>query len=216
VAPRRSRRAPRVAPSAARILSGALDAGDEWRDLTITGDAAGVVAGSLTIVGCVLRGVVLTGAGLDRLSLTNCVLEDCELTGVAADRIDVLQCELLRCRMDAFDGGRGRWRDVALRDCTLRDASLRMTTWQHAALTDTRLSNADFTGATFDDVAFTGCDLRGATFWDASLGGVELYGSDLDRLRGGLALRGVRIDAVQLVDVARAVFEALDIEVREH
>jgi len=36
------------------------------------------------------------------------------------------------CRMDAFSANGGRWHDVAIERCTMRDVSLRGTTWQHA------------------------------------------------------------------------------------
>lgn len=193
-----------------------FDDGTEWRDSLVTSDETIASVTELWISGCVVRGVSFTGADLGAFHADNTVFERCDFTGVVADSIDIVQSELRDCRMDAFSANDGRWHDVAIERCTLRDASLRNTTWQHAELVEVVFARADFTNATFEQASFERCDLTEALFWHASLGGVSFPACRLDAVRGGLAFRGTRLELAQVNDVAMTVFEGLEIVVDDH
>jgi uncharacterized protein YjbI with pentapeptide repeats len=214
--PRRARRGPRTAAVRETHTRGVLDDATEWRDSWVTSDETITSCSELWISGCVVRDVRFTGADLGALHVDNTVFERCDFSGVVADSIDVVQCELRDCRMDAFSANDGRWHDVAIERCTLRDAYLRNTTWQNAELVEVMLTRADFTNAAFEQASFERCDLTEAQFWHASLGGVAFPGCRLEAVRGGLAFRGTRLDLAQVTDVALTVFEGLEIVVEEH
>lgn len=212
MAPKRARRAPKASPRVDLVVDDAIVDGDEWADAHVTGDVSGAAVDSLTITGCVLRGVRFTGATLDALRIVDSVLEECDLSGVIAEGIEVVQSELRGCRLDGFVGGRGRFLDVALRESSMRDASLRFTTWQHVELVDVALVRADLTNATFEQVVVERCDLTDAQFWHATLAGTAFPGCRLEAVRGGTAFAGTRLEVAQILDVAPTVFEDLGIE----
>jgi uncharacterized protein YjbI with pentapeptide repeats len=213
--PLRARRPPRTAAVRETHARGVLDNATEWRDAWVSSDETIASCSELWISGCVVRDVRFTGADLGAFHVDNTIFERCDFSGVVADSIDVVQSELRDCRMDAFSANGGRWHDVAIERCTLRDVSLRGTTWQHAELAEVMFTRADFTNATFEHARFERCDLTEAQFWHASLGGVSFPGSRLDAVRGGLAFRGTRIELNQVTDVALTVFEGLEIVVVE-
>jgi uncharacterized protein YjbI with pentapeptide repeats len=214
--PRRARRGPRSTAAHETHARGVLDVGTEWRDSWVTSDDTIESCVELWISGCVVCDVRFTGAELGAFRADNTVFERCDFTGVVADAIDVVQCELRDCRMDAFSANEGRWHDVAIERCTLRDAYLRNTTWQNVELVEATLTRADFTNAAFEQASFERCDLTEAPFWHASLGGVAFPGCRLDAVRGGLAFRGTRLELAQVTDVALTVFEGLDIVIDRH
>lgn len=187
----------------------------EWIDADVQGDVAERVARTVTIDGCVLRGVRFTGSELANLRLSNCVFESCELSGVLADEVEVSQVEFRDCRMDGFAGGRGRFDDVLFTRCRMPEASFRLTKWDRSEIIDCYLRRADFSGSTFAHSSFLGDDLTEALFWRATMTGVRLHGSTLAGVRGGTSFRGVRIGDEQVDAVARAVFEDLDVRIGE-
>lgn len=211
---RRTRRTPRCASAQPGSIPPFADDDAEWSDLVVEGlDLSGIVAATLTITGCVLRDVSLTGASIGELRIANSVFERCELSGFSADRLEVAQSEFRGCRMDGAVVGGGRWLDVGVLECSAREASMRMTTWQRAEFVDSVMPRVDFTEADLGAASFEGCDLGGAQFWGATMLGVTLRGSALGGVRGGLAFRGARIDALQITDIGRTLFEGLDIVV---
>ena len=204
---------PRAAPALETHAPPVLDHATEWRDAWVTSDETIGSCTELRISGCVVRDVRFTGADLGALHVDNTIFERCDFTGVVAESIDLVRSELRDCRMDACSVTGGRWHEVAIQRCTMRDASLRSTTWQHAEFIEVVLARADFTNAAFEQTSFERCDLSEALFWSAALAGVSFPGCRLDAVRGGLAFRGTRIDAAQIFDVARTLFEGLDIAV---
>jgi uncharacterized protein YjbI with pentapeptide repeats len=213
VAPRRARRAPRASATRDLHIDGAVADTTEWRDACVTSDDVIGSTSELWISGCTVRDVRFTGAELRELRVDNTVFERCDFSGVIAESIDLVQCELRECRMDALVANDGRWHDVLVEQCTMRDASLRFTGWQHAAFVDVVLAGADLTNATFEQTTFERCDCTGAQFWHASLAGTGFPGCRLEGVRGGAAFAGTRLEVAQILDVAPTVFEGLGIEI---
>jgi uncharacterized protein YjbI with pentapeptide repeats len=84
----------------------------------------------------------------------------------------------------------------------------------------TRFDDCDLGGADFYEAQLPGCQLldcrlEAADLSRAVLTGSELHGSRLEGLRGVLALRDVRIDPVQVTELAHAVLAAHGIEVTD-
>jgi uncharacterized protein YjbI with pentapeptide repeats len=93
--------------------------------------------------------------------------------------------------------------------------SFRMAALEVTQFRDCDLRRADFYEANAPGCQLLRCRLDGADVTRAALTGTELHGSRLEGLIGVVALRGVRIDPVQVIELAHAVLAAQGIEVTD-
>jgi uncharacterized protein YjbI with pentapeptide repeats len=205
----RARAARRTSPLLADDLEPAadpaLDDGEEWQGLAVTGDLSGRVAARVDISGCRIAGASFVAAELPHLRLRDVVLEDCDLAGAVLDDVVARRVELRRCRLTGLVASRSRWQDVAFVDCHLDDATFRRVMWERAELIGCRLRRADLTGSRFTASALLRCDLTGAVLSEATMAGTRLHGSTVEELVGAEGLRGVVIGRDQVVAVGAAL-----------
>lgn len=162
---------------------------------------------------CRIDGSRFVGIRIAEGRFTDCVVRSCDLSGVVFDRCELLRVEFHDCRMSSLQCPQTSFDDVAFFGCKLDDANFRLTKWTRAEWHDCELVDADFYGAALPGAVIRNSNLRGANVDKATMTGARLHGSNLDDLRGGNGLRGVRLAIDQVVPVTYAVLAALDIVV---
>lgn len=206
------RAAPRVSDDLVETAI-TLDDDAEVCDAVVSGDHRGLELTLMQFASCRLVGVQLTGTRLIRSRLTDCVVADSDLSGVFLEECHLARVEFRHCRLSGLQALGSTFDDVAFVDCKLAEASLRRTVWARAEFHDCDLVDSDFQESRLPASRFARCDLSGADLSKSYLRGSRLHGSVLDRIRGGDALRGVRIGEDQIIPTALAVFAALNISI---
>jgi hypothetical protein len=188
--------------------------GDEWSDVTATGDYVGQRADGLEMVDVDVRGGRWSGVVLDGLRARDVVFDNCDLSGLMLhDEPSMRAVTFRQCRLTAAVFAGTNLRKVRFEECTLDDANLRMLNAKDVAFVDCPLVGTDFYSATIDKATFAGCDLRGADFTKASLNDVDFRTSRLEDVVGATALRGATIDSTQVLPLARSLAIALEIKI---
>jgi uncharacterized protein YjbI with pentapeptide repeats len=207
----------RTAPRLAKVTmpaNGYLADEDELTEATLSGE---IVADDgielVTLTGCRLEGVMLTGRRLRRWRLIDCLIVDSDLSGAVFDECSMTRVEVRDCRLSGFQGASARYADVGFVGCRMDGANFRMTRWERSGFERCDLSDADFGNSQLQGIQLLGCDLTGVDLSKCDLTGASLRGSTLERLRGAESLRGVTISSEQIVPVGLAVFGALKITI---
>ncbi len=158
-------------------------------------------------------------AHLLELATRRCVFEDCVLTGVRMAGGQHTGTAFLSCRFE-----RARMSNSVFEACKLtgshfvaadlRPLETRDCDWSWTSLRGVNLSGSDLSGqklveADLTDADLRECDLTGADLTNARVQHLKLRGADLRRASTGgvdwrqLDLKGVRLDLLQAVQVAR-------------
>ncbi|NUT37409.1 MAG: pentapeptide repeat-containing protein [Hamadaea sp.] len=186
---------------------------EEWWQLDLDGDAfTGEVTG-LEIEQSRLTRVRLNDARLTKGSLLDCVLTQCDLANLHADECGWRRSELVECRGTGLVFIDGVVKDVTLRECRLDLTTWRATTFTTVVFKDCDLRRADFVGADLRGAVFDGCDLSGAQFSNAKAEGTRILGCDLTGLGGVASLAGATVRADDLQALTELLAEALGIVV---
>jgi uncharacterized protein YjbI with pentapeptide repeats len=125
--------------------------------------------------------------------LTDAVIRDADWANRRVARAAVLRAELHTVRLTGADLAESTFRDVRFVGCRLDLAAARLSRFERVVFSDCRLEELDLYGAQLQDVLFERCVLREATISNVVSKRVEVRGCDLTGLRGGEALRGVRM-----------------------
>ena len=125
--------------------------------------------------------------------LVDAVVRDVDWAGRKGVGLSARRVELLRCRLTGAELAESTLGDLVLDECRVDLVGFRHATLERVVFRDCRMGESDFSGASLKDVVFERCELRESTFSSARLQRVELRGCDLVGLRGGEALRGVRM-----------------------
>jgi uncharacterized protein YjbI with pentapeptide repeats len=206
----------RTAPRLAKVTTPTADPlgdEDERADATLAGEIVTDDAELVTLVGCRLEGVLLTGRTLRRWRLVDCLVVDSDLSGVVLDGCSLTRVEVRDCRLSGLQGAGGRYTDVGFVGCRMDGANLRMTRWERGVFDRCDLADADLGNSRLPGARLLGCDLTGVDLSRCDLTGASLQGSTLDRLRGAESLRGVTLSSDQIVPAGLALFGALGITV---
>jgi uncharacterized protein YjbI with pentapeptide repeats len=125
--------------------------------------------------------------------LTDAIVRDADWANRRVARAALLRVELHMVRLTGSDLAESTFRDVRFVGCRLDLASARLSKFERVVFSDCRLEELDLYGAQLQDVLFERCVLREATISGVTSKRVEVRGCDLTGLRGGDALRGVRM-----------------------
>ena len=211
----RTARSPKVARQLEPFDVATLADDDDLADRALDGELLAGSAERVTIVGSRLTDVRLAGTCLAELRLRDVVVERCELAGVDLQEARFDRCRFVDCRLSGSVLAAARLRHVRFEGCRMDGISFRMAAMEATQFHDCDLSHADLYEARAPECQFLGCRLDGAVLTRAELVGSELHGSRLAGLVDVLALRGVRVDPLQVTELAHAVLAAQGIEVTE-
>jgi uncharacterized protein YjbI with pentapeptide repeats len=125
--------------------------------------------------------------------LIDVVVRDADWANRRVARASLLRAELHTVRLTGTDLAESTFRDVRFVGCRLDLAAARLSKFERVVFSDCRLEELDLYGSQLQDVLFERCVLREATISGVTAKRVELRGCDLAGLRGGEALRGVRM-----------------------
>ncbi len=158
-------------------------------------------------------------AHLAELVTRRCVFEECTLTGVRMAGSSHTGTAFLSCRFDrsrmsnsVFDACKltgSYFLGADLRPLETRDSDWSWTSLRGVDLSGTDLSGQKLAEADLTDADLRECDLHGADLTNARVQHVKLRGADLRGASTGgvdwrqFELKGVRLDVLQAVQVAR-------------
>jgi len=159
-----------------------------------------------------LTGVSLAQATWRNATVYGCRFERVDFSGAQLAGLTVERCTFVGCRMTG----------VQVRDSTLKNVLFEDCRLDYASLTDVRatgsvgwvgckLDNATLTKCQLPAVALRSCSLDTVEFRDCDLRGADLRGNDLSGTNGLSSLRGVRLAAGQLLELAAVAVRTLDI-----
>lgn len=195
---------------------GGLEPPVEVEDARIEAAAIGVVEwGSARFEHAHLVEVDLEGAKLRGVSLVDLIGERVNAANGRWGGASLRRVVFRECRLTGLDLGEARLADVGFEDCKLDYANFRHSEIEHVTFTGCAMTEADFQGAKLRATRFEGCDLGRADLTKAELEDVDARGSTLNLAGSVLGLRGLKIDASQLIDLAPALAAEIGIEVED-
>lgn len=168
------------------------------------GDQSGV-SGEGSLRRCAVNRLDLSGSTLSDLELMDVCLSEVDLSNAKvragiARRVELLRCRAIGLRLTVESAS-----DFYAQDTKLDFAVLEIGRAKGIAVFDScSFREAVITGD-MSNVLFMGCDLTGAEFAASQARGCDLRGSRLRGVRGLLSLRGAKISADQVIDVADAL-----------
>jgi uncharacterized protein YjbI with pentapeptide repeats len=215
VPPQPSRRPPRSLPAPRASLPPAgppdiVNGVAKWEGVRIEGtppEVAGVR--SLAFFDCDLDGLSLAGERV-ALRLVDCTATSFDLANAQLDGLEITCSSLSECRLVGASLG-GVFRDVAVSDCQLDLASLRMARLSRCAFHGCSLLEADLYAAELESVLFDSCDLTGADLSGATFALGEMQRCELQGVRAIEALRGVSMPLADLLPITPLLADALGI-----
>ncbi len=180
------------------------DDGDrpDWAGLAVHGDLVDWEADGLTVTGCRLAALQLTGARLERARFVDVLFEGCELSGAVLTQASFLRVELRQCRLVGSVWTGARLRHVRIDGCKLDRVAWNELTAEDLLVTGSLLVEADLARAQLPGARFADCELGLADVSGASFAGARLHGSRLDGIRGVRGLGGAHIDSFQVLALA--------------
>jgi uncharacterized protein YjbI with pentapeptide repeats len=155
------------------------------------GDAAGRDASGVTLLGCRLEDVELSGSVLRRASLRDVLVTSGSWANVAAPEARLTRVELRSVRATGAAFAGARFTDVTFADCRLDLSSFRFASMERVRFARCRLEEADLAGCRGADVVFDSCDLSRASLAEATFERSEMRGCALDAIGNPERLRGV-------------------------
>jgi uncharacterized protein YjbI with pentapeptide repeats len=207
--------APRLPSSLEERDAAGLVSGEDVEGCLLTGGPTPPELEDLTISGCHLRGVRLTGSVLRHVELVDCVLDDCELSGTTLESVIERRVVFRRCRFSGSAAPGLRASHVSLHDCQMDGAWLRMAILDHCHLEDCDLRDGDLYEATLRSSALLRCRLDGCQVSSLTATDVALHGSTVEGVVGVPALQGVSIGPEQILDFALPALHAAGITVTD-
>jgi uncharacterized protein YjbI with pentapeptide repeats len=213
VTDRRAVVAPRLPPVLVEVDVDASTDDVEWMRTRLRGDLSNRGFTDLALEESSLEGLLLTGARLNGARLTDVSITGCELSGVMLDGARLARVEFRDCRLSGIVLATARLRDVAFVNCRLDEANLRFLLGERVRFENCAMQRADLQGARLVDAALLSCDLTAVEFSRSDLAGTHFAGSILDGITGPLDLRGIIIDASQVLPLALPLIGALGIRI---
>jgi uncharacterized protein YjbI with pentapeptide repeats len=190
-----------------------LEDDGEWWQLDLDDETFGGSAAGLEVEQSRLTKVRLGGVQLSKATFLDCELRQCDLANLHADGCGLRRVILVDCRATGLIYIDGGVRDVTLRECRLDLSTWRATKFTKAAFIGCDLRGADFVGADLRGVLFENCDLSGAQVSNAKLDGARFANCDLVGLGGVASLAGATVQANDLAALTELLAQALGITV---
>jgi uncharacterized protein YjbI with pentapeptide repeats len=185
----------------------------EWWQLDLDSEVFTGAASGIEVEQSRLTKVQFGGAQLSKATFLDCELRQCDLANMHADGCGLRRVELVDCRATGLIYIDGGVRDVTLRDCRLDLSTWRATKFTKVAFVHCDLRGADFLGADLRGVLFDNCDLSTAQMSNAKLGGARFVRCDLFGLGGVASLSGATVQADDLAPLTELMAQALGITV---
>lgn len=178
-------------------------------------------------------GVDLTGRQLSGLTLSECALVDVTVTEADLHAARVTDTAITRLNAPVLRAAHSVWRDVSIEHSRIGSGELYDAELNTVLITQSKLGFLNLRGAVLRDVAIedcvieeldlseasasrlvcTGCSIAMLDVSGARLENVDLRGARVDGIRGIDNLRGVTVDAAQLMDLAPLLAAHLGIRV---
>ena len=187
--------------------------GPDWAGLAVHGDLVDWEADGLTVTGCRLAALQLTGARLEKARFVDVLFESCELSGAVLTQASFLRVELRQCRLVGSVWTGARLRHVRIDGCKLDRVAWNEVHAEDLLVSGSLLVEADLAGAQLAGARFADCDLGRADLSGASMTGARLHGSRLDGVKGVRGLAGAHIDSFQVLALAPLLLADIGIAV---
>jgi uncharacterized protein YjbI with pentapeptide repeats len=172
-------------PEAGQVMTESVVQGGDWTG----GRLAGCTFTNSWLIDSDLSSSQWKGVTLDR-----CVVRGCRLTGAQLTDVTMKNVALQGCGLDYATLQGVRIKGAVIIDgCSLQNIAMQMCDLRQFTVNDSR-----FTGAIFEN-----CDLRGA----------DLRGNDFSGITGVASLRGATITPDQIVTLAYALVDELQLTV---
>ncbi len=127
----------------------------------------------------------------------------------------MLRVRLSTARMTGLQWVNGALRDVTVADCRLDLSSWRFTTFANVAFEGCNLTRADFQHADLRGARFTDCDLTGAQFSQAGMDGTRFARCDLTGIGGVTSMTGAILAHQDLIALSHALAGALGVRIED-
>ena len=160
-----------------------------------------------------LEKMLLTAAQCERINARDVVVKGGDMSAANFSNGAWNRAEFINCRMTGVDFSKTALHDVLFRGCLLTMANFRFADLRRVKFIDCSMSEADFLSARLVDGVFETSNLESAIFEKAACTKVDLRTSELIDLVGWKSLKGVTIDAVQLMSVAPHLANELGLRV---
>jgi uncharacterized protein YjbI with pentapeptide repeats len=199
--------------------SGALEIDGEYDLVRFDGGVMdSPVAGGSRFMECAFTGVTLDGGRLRKCRLSDVWFGETRFVATDLAESSVMNVWFAGCVLAGMPWYASEVRRVTLRGCKLDSVNFRDTAFTDVVFEECVLSDVDFGGAKLTRVRFPGCTLARTDFTNVTCSDVDLIGARLEN--GGIkagwgALRGARIDSLQLMTLAPLLAQHLGIAVVE-
>lgn len=165
-------------------------------------DAVGVRAENMSIDESILERVQFVQAQLEKLGLSDVLLQGCDLSAAKCADGSWLRVHVKGGRLTGIDLSSTTLKDIIFEDCKLDLANFRASKLTRVQFIGCHLQETDFQMATLTNVAFSSSELKKVAFSRANLKHVDARTSQLFDIRGWDSLKGLTLDASQLVAIA--------------
>jgi uncharacterized protein YjbI with pentapeptide repeats len=183
--------------------------------VSITGDASGIIAKNLRLDEVLLERVNIMEAKLEKMGLSDVIIKGCDLSAARAPESSLIRIHVWGGRASAIDLSRSVLKDVTFEDCKMDMANFRFGTLARVRFVGCTLTDADFQGAELHDVIFEDCHLERVEFSAVRARNLNVPGSQLIDLRGWRSLKGLTLDSAQLMAVAPQLALALGMKLKD-
>lgn len=165
-------------------------------------DAISVHAENMSIDESILERVQLVQAKIEKLGLSDVELRSCDLSAAKCADGSWLRVHVKGGRLTGTDFSNTTLKDVIFEDCKLDLANFRSSKLTRVQFIGCHLHETDFQMATLTDVRFDASELQKVAFSRAILKHVDARTSQLFDIRGWDSLKGLTLDASQLMAIA--------------
>lgn len=199
-----------LAPLAVHVA----DAVEEISEASIDGaQLIGMQRSGLRISLSRLTKVNLTDGGLPYLQAGDLEFDECNLSNLKAHGASFSRVIFAQSKLAGMQAARSTFNDVEFRECRLEFASFADVKFKRVLFRDCQIRDADFTNATFENVQFENCDLTRTTFSGMRIQQSQMRRCTLSGVRGLAELRGVAMEASDILTNAELFATELGIRV---
>lgn len=186
-----------------------------FEKVLLSGDSSGLTAKGMTFDEAILEKVRMASAVLEKLGITDAQFRACDLSAAKCADSSINRVVFRGSRMTGIDLSQALVQDAIFEECKLDLSNFRFAKFKRVKFTDCELTEADFQGAEFIDVSFENSQIERVEFSSSHHTRTNLSGSTLIGIRGWASLKGVTIDAVQLMAVSPELAATLGIKIAD-
>lgn len=176
----------------------------DWSRLNVVG---------ASVTGSRFSGTTLRESRWEESTITGVLFEQADLSSARWEEVKVERTAFLGCQLSGFSLTGAGLGNVIFENCRLDYATFHgVRATGPVAFVNCTLTEASLSNCRLNDVVFDQCRLAGTEFDSCDLRGADLRGNPLDSIRGIASLRGVKVTADQLTDLARALPADLELQ----